>query len=48
MVWVQYVEKSGITIADLEVFDKRWDDLDIALAEAVLKIVSGSLLKDIL
>ena len=48
MVWVQYVEMSGVTIADLGVSGKCWDDLDIALAEAVLKMVSGSLLKDIL
>ena len=48
MAWVQYVEKSGVTIADLQVSGKRWDDLDIAVAEAVLKIVSGLLLKDIL
>ena len=48
MAWIQYVQKKNVTIAGLEVSDKRWDDLDIDLAEAVLEIVSGSLLKDIL
>ena len=36
MAWIQPVEKPNINIADLEVSDKRWDDLDVALAEAVL------------
>ena len=48
LAWIQYVEKPGVGIADLEVSDKRWVDLDVALAEALLKVVSGLLLKDIL
>ena len=48
MAWIQYVEKPGVGLADLEVSDKRWDHLDVALAEAILKVVSGSLLTDIL
>ena len=48
MAWIQYVEKHGVSIADLEVSDQRWDDLDVALAQAILKVVSGLLLKDIL
>ena len=48
MAWIQFVEKPGVGLADLEVSDKRWDDLDVALAEAILKVVSGSLLKDVL
>ena len=48
MVWIQQVEQLNIHVADLEVSDKRWDDLDVALAEAILKVVSNSLLKEIL
>ena len=48
MAWIQQVEKPSINVADLEVSDKRWDDLDVAFAEAVLKAVSKSLLKEIL
>ena len=48
MAWIQCVEKPGVNFADLEVSDKRWDDLDVALAEAILTVVSGSLVKDVL
>ena len=40
--------KRNINLADLKVSDKRWDDLDVALAEAVFKVVNNSLLKEIL
>ena len=32
MAWIQYVEKPGVGIADLDVSDKRCDDLDVAFA----------------
>ena len=41
MAWIQQVEKPNINVAALEVSDKRWDDLDVALAEVVLKVVSN-------
>ena len=47
MAWIQEVEKPNINVADLEVSDKRWDDLDVALAEAVFKVVDNSLTKEI-
>ena len=48
MAWIQQVEKPNINVADLEVSDKRRDDFDVAVAEAVLKVVSNSLLPWIL
>ena len=45
MAWIQQVEKPDVNFADLEASDKRWDDLDVALAEAMLKVVNNSLLK---
>ena len=48
MAWIQHVEKPGVNFADLEASDKRWDDLDVVLAEAILKVVNSSLLKEIL
>jgi hypothetical protein len=45
VAWIQQVEKPEVNIADLEASDKRWDDLDVALAEAILKVVNNSLLK---
>ena len=48
MAWIQQVRKPNINLADLEVSDKRWDDLDVALAEAVFKVVNNYLMKEIL
>ena len=48
MAWIQHVEKPGVNFVDLEVSDKRWGDLDVAFAEAMLKVVNNSLLKEIL
>ena len=48
MAWIQLAETPNINPADLEVSYKRWDDLDVALAEAVLEVVSKSLLNEIL
>ena len=48
MAWIQQVAKRNIDIANLEVSDKLRDDLDVALAEAVFKVVNNSLLKEIL
>ena len=45
MAWIQHVEKPGVNFGDLDVADKRWDDLDVPLAEATLKVVNNSLLK---
>ena len=39
MAWIQQVEKPNTNLADLEVSDKRRDDLDVALSEAVLNVV---------
>ena len=35
------------SLVDLEVTDKRWDDLDVQLAQAVLAVANGPLLKEI-
>ena len=48
MAWIQQVEKPNIHVADFDVSGKRWYDLDVALAEAVLNVVSNSLLREIL
>ena len=47
MAWIQQVEKPDVNFADLEASDKRWDDLDVALDEAILKLVNKSLLTEI-
>ena len=41
MRWIQQVEIA--TLAELEVQDKRGDDLDFQLAQAMLKVVNGPL-----
>ena len=46
MAWIQQVEKADVNFADLEVSHKRCDDLDVASAEAMLKVVNNSLLKN--
>ena len=48
MAWIQQVEKPNLNLADLVVSDQRWDELDVALAEAVLYVVNKSLLEEIL
>ena len=48
MAWIQQVEKPNVTVADLEVPDKRWDDLDVVLAAAIVKVVNKSLLRGIM
>ena len=35
------------SLAELEVEDKRWDDLGVQLAQAVLAVVHGPLPKEI-
>ena len=47
MAWIQQVETTHVTLEDLEVSDKRWDDLDVVLASAIVKVVNKSLLRDI-
>ena len=44
MRWIQQVESASL--AELEVTDKRWTDLDVQLAQAVLAVVNGPLLKE--
>ena len=46
MRWIQLVE--NVILAELEVPDKRWDDLDVVLSQAVFAIVTGPLRKEIL
>ena len=43
MSWIQKVEKSSLE--ELEVADRRWEDLDILLAQAVSAVVIGTLKK---
>ena len=45
MRWIQQVEIA--TLAEFEVHDKRWDDLDVQLAQAVLNLVNSPLLKEL-
>ena len=42
MRWIQQVETASL--AELEVEDKRWDDLGVQLVQAVLAVVNGPLL----
>ena len=44
--WIQQVEKA--TLAELEVPDKRWDDLDVVLSQAVVGIVTGPLHRELM
>ena len=48
MAWIQQVEKTHVALADLEVSDKRWDDLDVVLAAAIVKVVNNTLLRGIM
>ena len=45
MRWIQRVEHA--TLAELEIPDKRWDDLDIMLSQVVVAIINGPLRKEI-
>ena len=46
MRWIQQVEIA--CLAELEVEDKHWDELNVQLAQAVLAVAIGPLLKGIL
>ena len=46
MNWIQQVEKLSLT--ELEAPSQRWDDLDTALAEAVIGIAKGLLKRALL
>ena len=46
MRWIQQVETKPF--AELEVSNSRWDDLDVALAEAVVAVAIGRVKTDLL
>ena len=48
MAWILQVEKPHVILEDLDVSDKRWDDLDVVLAAAIVKVVNNLLLRDIM
>ena len=48
MAWILQVENNHMTLEDLAVSDKRWDDLDVVLAAAIVKVVNNLLLRDIM
>ena len=45
MSWIQKAEKSFLD--ELEVVDRRWVDLDILLARAVLAVATGTVKKEL-
>ena len=45
MSWIQKVERASLE--ELEVSDRRWEDLDILLAQAVSAVAVGSLQKEL-
>ena len=47
MTWIQEVENTQLKPAYFEIADKHWDDLDVVLAAALLKVVNPSLQRDI-
>ena len=44
---IQEVENKQLKPAYFEIADKHWDDLDVVLAAALLKVVNPSLQRDI-
>ena len=46
MKWIQQVEK--LNLAELETPSARWDDLDTALADAVVNVAKGALGRELL
>ena len=48
MKWIQEVENKQLKLAYFEIPDKHWDDLDVVLAAALLKVVNPSLQRDII
>ena len=45
MSWIQKVEKSSLE--ELEVVDRRWEDLDVLLAQAVSAVATGTLKREL-
>ena len=45
MLCIQRVEKK--TLAELEISNSRWEDLDVALAQAVVAVVTGPMLTNL-
>ena len=47
MKWIQELENKQLKLVYFEIPDKHWDDLDVVLAAALLKVVNPSLQRDI-